>query len=282
MAFVTASLWALVVTVPLVWLMPAHFLLGTSRDGIAVAVLGGALYGLGTVMNGACVFGTAARVLSGKLSYAAALPGIALGAGLGGALGLPPPSQQTVSLLNQPTLGGWALLLLSAIVVAASLLRTVRAHTRGGLGITHILRAARWRTSVAMVVIGVTGGLLFAAGGPWSYPSLLRQLGNVTFGRPASFPVVSIIGPLALIAGGASSGPARRTLWLAPHQRRATCTLGVRRCCDGIRGKSHPRRQRCAALKWPTQPRLVLASARPTSLYAPRANLVHFPVAGLL
>ena len=53
-----------------------------------------------------------------------------------------------------------------------------------------------------MVVIGVTGGLLFAAGGPWSYPSLLRQLGNVTFGRPASFPVVSIIGPLALIAGG--------------------------------------------------------------------------------
>ncbi len=226
MAFVTASLWALVVTVPLVWLMPAHFVLGPSRDGIAVAVLGGALYGLGTVLNGACVFGTAARALSGNLSFSAALPGIALGAGLGGAFGLPPPSRQTVSLLNQPTLGGWALLLLSAIVVAAALLRTIRAHTRGGLGITHILRAARWRTSVAMVVIGVTGGLLFAAGGPWSYPSLLRQLGNLTFGRPASFPVVTIIGPLALIVGGASAAllggrfawrPIGPRNWHAPH-----------------------------------------------------------------
>jgi hypothetical protein len=56
-----------------------------------------------------------------------------------------------------------------------------------------------------MMIIGILGGVLFAGGGPWSYPTFLRQVGNLAFGRPTSFAVVTIIGPLALVAGGAFS-----------------------------------------------------------------------------
>ena len=202
-AFLTASLWALVVVVPMVWLLPDRFKLIPSYVGAAAALLGGALYGAGTVVNGACVFGTASRALSGNLSFFAALPGIAVGAGLGASLGIPPlRTEQTGSPLLEPSFGSVVLLLLATAEVLAALIGIARSLRQAGLTMSRLLRAARWRNSLAMMVIGVCGGLLFAAGGPWSYPSLLRQLGNLAFGRPASFAAVTIIGPLALLAGG--------------------------------------------------------------------------------
>src|SRR6476661_7976085 len=60
LAFVTASLWALVIVVPL-RVTRGSFVLSPSYDAAAVAVIGGALYGLGTSLNGACMFGTLRR-----------------------------------------------------------------------------------------------------------------------------------------------------------------------------------------------------------------------------
>ena len=45
LAFVTASLWALVIVVPLSWVTRGSFVLSPSYDAAAVAVIGGALYG---------------------------------------------------------------------------------------------------------------------------------------------------------------------------------------------------------------------------------------------
>jgi hypothetical protein len=53
-AFVTASLWALVLAVPLCWLTGNAAVLSPSFEVSAAAVLGGALYGLGTFINGGC------------------------------------------------------------------------------------------------------------------------------------------------------------------------------------------------------------------------------------
>ena len=128
LAFVTASLWALVVAVPLAWIAPGRFALSSSYEGIGLAVLGGALYGLGTVINGACVFGTAARALSGNLSFFAALPGIAVGTGVGASLELPLlRANQAASPLREPSLGGMALLLVAAMIVVVGARRN---HTQ--------------------------------------------------------------------------------------------------------------------------------------------------------
>jgi toxin CptA len=81
-AFITATLWALVIVVPLSWFSKGSVFLSPSYDISVAAFLGGALYGLGTFINGGCMFGTVGRIASGNLSFLAALPGIALGAGL--------------------------------------------------------------------------------------------------------------------------------------------------------------------------------------------------------
>jgi toxin CptA len=50
------------------------------------------------------------------------------------------------------------------------------------------------------------GGLLFATGAPWSYPALLKELGNLTFGQGATFAPAAIAGPFALFTGAIASG----------------------------------------------------------------------------
>src|ERR1700731_2845007 len=50
------TIWALVVVVPLSWLNQDLFFLSPSYDISAAAVLGGHLYGLGTFINGGCMF----------------------------------------------------------------------------------------------------------------------------------------------------------------------------------------------------------------------------------
>jgi uncharacterized membrane protein YedE/YeeE len=201
-AFVTATLWALVIVVPLGWFNRDSFFLGPSYDLSLAAILGGTLYGIGTFINGGCVFGTVARVASGNLSFLTALPGIAIGAGLGAAV-VPPHFAfvQSTSPLREPSFGGLAVLTVAAGFVGLAVVSIARTHRRAGVTARQVLCAARWRTAVAMMVIGVSGGLLFATGVPWSYPSLLQQVGNLTLGREAIFGPTTIIGPLALFAG---------------------------------------------------------------------------------
>jgi uncharacterized protein len=60
-AFITATLWALVIVVPLSWFSKGSIFLSPSYDISIAAFLGGALYGLGTFINGGCMFGTVAH-----------------------------------------------------------------------------------------------------------------------------------------------------------------------------------------------------------------------------
>jgi toxin CptA len=201
-AFVTAALWALVIVVPLSWLTKGSIFLSPSYEVSVAAFLGGALYGLGTFINGGCVFGTVARIASGNLSFLTALPGIALGAGLGDAVAFPHLALVPLdSPLREPGFVGFAVLMVAAGFVGWAMIGIVRTHRRAGLHVSQVLRASRWRTSVAMMIIGILGGLLFATGEPWSYPMLLRQAGNLTLGQEARFAPATIVGPLALLAG---------------------------------------------------------------------------------
>ena len=201
-AFVTASLWALVIVVPLSWFSRNSIFLSPSYDVSVAAFLGGALYGLGTFINGGCMFGTVARIASGNLSFVTALPGIALGAGLGTAVAFPHLAfVQVDSPLREPGLGGSVVLMVAAGFVSLAVVGIARTHRRAGLRAGQVLRASRWRTAIAMMVIGISGGLLFATGAPWSFPTLLRQVGNLALGQKVNFAPATIIGPLAVLAG---------------------------------------------------------------------------------
>jgi toxin CptA len=158
-------------------------------------MLGGALYGLGTFINGGCVFGTVARIASGNPSFLAALPGFALGAGLGTAAALPRLKLIAMeSPLREPGLGGFVILIVAAAFVGLAVAGITRTHRRAGLCIGQILRASRWRTSFAMMVLGILGGLLFATGAAWSYPALLNLNSAVSGFEAPVFAGASTIG----------------------------------------------------------------------------------------
>ncbi len=201
-AFVMAALWALAVVVPLGWFAGVPVVLSPSYEISAAALLGGALYGLGTFINGGCMFGTVSRIASGNLSFLTGLPGIALGAGLGATAAFPHLAFVPAdSPLREPSFGGFAVLLAAAGFAGLAVIGIVQTHRRAGLNAGQVLRASRWRTAVAMMVIGILGGLLFATGAPWSYPSFLRQAGNLALGHEARFAPATIAGPLAIFAG---------------------------------------------------------------------------------
>jgi uncharacterized membrane protein YedE/YeeE len=201
-AFVTAMLWVMVMVVPLSWYNKDAFFLSPSYDISVAAVLGGALYGLGTFINGGCLFGTVARIASGNLSFLTVLPGIAFGAGVGAAVAFPHlASVQADSPLRESSFGGFAVLMVAASFVALAVVSIARTHQRAGVTLGQVLRASRWRSAVAMMIIGILGGLLFATGAPWSYPMLLRQVGLLTWGHETTFAPTTIVGPLALLAG---------------------------------------------------------------------------------
>jgi hypothetical protein len=88
-------------------------------------------------------------------------------------------------------------LLLAAGLVGLTAAGIIRTHRRAGLHVGQVLRAARWPTSVAMTIIGVLGGLLFATGAPWSYSTLLR-LGEH---QEATLATATIVAPLGALAG---------------------------------------------------------------------------------
>jgi hypothetical protein len=201
-----ASLWALAVVVPLGWVLPEKFVMSPAYQVSWTTILAGIAYGLGAFISGACVFGICSRAVSGSLHFLAAVPGIAIGAALsikyGAATLLGAP--QSSPLAGQ---GAVSALGLAIAAPAAGLLawRLVKGHARAGLGLKRVLAAGRWRSSLALAVIGVAGGLLFATGETWHYPGLLRKGGAMIVGQSGVLAPATIVGPLALFSGAVAS-----------------------------------------------------------------------------
>ena len=217
-SFVLASLWAMTVVTALAWatgrVAPAHTF---TLDGLTV--LGAAGYGAGTMLNGACIFGTAARVLSGNLSFLATLAGIAIGGALGTILELRRlRSPIDASPLAEPTLAGAALIMTAACICVAAVWQFWSAQRRAGKRPGQWFAAARWETAVALPVIGVLGGLLLASNQPWNYPVLLRSLGALAAGVPFDVSAITVLGPLAFTIGGiAAARLGGRAAWQRPE-----------------------------------------------------------------
>ncbi len=169
---------------------PFTTIIGARIDRFAIA--GGVLFGLGSWINGHCAVGTLAALTSGRLSRLATLAAmfcaaIVLGPSMSKAALMLPDRAPLVSPLV-----GHALLALTIGVVLA------------GLAATYVYRRLGWRRPrggwsplVAMTVIGVSSGVLFALDQHWVYTSRLAELAD---GEPV-FTIGKMAGPAALIVG---------------------------------------------------------------------------------
>ena len=135
-----------------------------------LTIVGGVLFGLGAVVNGACLFGTVARFGSGEWAYASTPVGLFVGslatAGVRAADRLPHPSV---------VLAASAFSLMAA---AGLLLARLASH---GFAIRRRKRAILehiWSPHVATTVIGVTFLVAFVTAGHWDYADFLTELAH--------------------------------------------------------------------------------------------------------
>ena len=79
MLFLGATAWATLIVLPLYWLMPNKFSLSLTHHHTQIALLGGAILGMGAFLNKGCFFGTFVQLVSGNLNYLATLLGLSAG-----------------------------------------------------------------------------------------------------------------------------------------------------------------------------------------------------------
>jgi uncharacterized protein len=160
--FGMASLAGIAVLVPLSWshALPLHF--APPMKVTLLVGLGGFIFGLGAAVNGACVFGTLTKIVSGDFSYLFVLPGLWLGSvALGLAdLQLSPEVQAGSSFAHFSFVTGavWAFAAITIMV-----------------GFWLFARAGRVDKAVIMSGIGLSGGLLYALHPYWNYSSLVQN-----------------------------------------------------------------------------------------------------------
>lgn len=185
------------------------------------SVAGGALLGVGAVVNGACTTGTIARIGSGEYAFAVTIAGFFLGCLLGphlfgwAAATHVASTPQTTSLDHPVT----AVLGLTFVVAV-----TVRRWVTGGHeSLREFLRSA-WDPRTATVIIAVLFVALVQIYGAWSYTDLLGDISKgmtIQSAQRLAFLAVILAGA---ILGGRSLRGAKLIGPLAPRVLR--CGIG--------------------------------------------------------
>ena len=142
----------------------------------APTLAGGALFGLGAVVNGACAFGTVGHIGRGESGYLLVIPGFLAGAWLTSQTvpGLSPVPLDTASILVDPPWHVAATAVIAGFVVwsLARLWRGYRSRPTPRLGPPD----RPWPPALAMAVIGVANAVLMLLVGSWPYTVLLADI----------------------------------------------------------------------------------------------------------
>jgi uncharacterized protein len=192
-----ATLAAGLVAVPLAWSPVGAVLAGSTGLSIAL-VIGGIAFGLGAIINDACLLGSLGRLGNGE-SRLLALP-LGLTAGFLVTFGLYQPKFQSfASILSTPSTT--AAVILASFLVALVLLIAFLFRSA--------LKEAGTRTAaVSMVVLGITGGALYVLMPAWAYADLLLANLPLGLGRTQGAAVTTV---LAAVAGAVVSAHRKRT-----------------------------------------------------------------------
>lgn len=212
--FALAASAAMVVMGLAEWLGADPFmtLQGTAPDSLAVA--GGVLFGLGSILAGNCAMGLLGGLTRGELWHAGAIAAMFVAALLLG------PEMSSAALML-PARAPVPSPLTGHVVLALTLGGTV-----GAAAATYIYRRLGWNRPrggwsplIAMGVIGTASGLLFALDRQWVYTSRIAEIAyGGSWALGALFGLSALIGGMtsASVIGGTfrlQKGSGRQWLW---------------------------------------------------------------------
>lgn len=203
-ALVECAAWALIVLLLVEATGHIAHAAWPATGSILVAVVGGSLFGLGALVNGACAFGSAGRLAGGDVSFLLLIPGFVLGALAALQLGV------AVSLRHLPMshVRGWAFVMLVAALVLFAVWRISTAwRAAPTLGrVLGKLSAPRWPPGLAMAIIAFSNVGLMLIVVAWPYTNLLLDI-SIGRGMEITFRVALALVFLAgAIAGAVSAG----------------------------------------------------------------------------
>lgn len=201
LALLACSIWSLA-TLIITYLLGAHSFDHhyTYSPGV-LAALGGALFGAGSIANGACAFGSIARLGGGDLAFVATPVGFVIGAALISQIA-PIPDGLPVNDVIPENVFPIAGIIVGAFIAfsAYHALRIVK-NFKGAI---RVITAKRWRPFFAVAVIGVLNTFLAVVVVHWPYTSLLIDFASEGYSDQGVLKLILAI----FLLGGAVAGAA--------------------------------------------------------------------------
>ena len=229
MIFLGASAWATLTVLPLYWSMPEQLSLSLTHQNSLIAVIGGAVLGVGAFINKGCFFGTFVQLVSGNLNYISTLFGLALGTVVAHLyMNNYIPNDLTFTSISN--INTTALLWLAGMVIFALFMTfTAKVSSQSILKKITGLQPLNLQARFYMIVIGIGGGLLYATVSGWNYSDVLANTTTNMINENMKGPTTTaLISTIAMIVGGISAAISAKDFAIKPAQFFTTlfCFIG--------------------------------------------------------
>ncbi len=170
-AFIAASASAGLALLPCAWFFQDFVTLSKIHPVSTTTLVGGAFFGLGAFLNGACVFGTIAHISRGETNYLGSIVGMFLG-GLSAPFATSNAEVYSTSPLSSPTI---LAVLVWLAFIGILIHQLFSRHQLIRLNYFKLTAKYEWDPILSMTVIGMTGGVLYGTVGNWGYLTVLSQ-----------------------------------------------------------------------------------------------------------
>lgn len=211
-SFIRAGLWAFLTATLLDAVAPSSMTSLARYDFAWATALGAASFGIGAAINRGCALSTLSRLSTGEFSKLLTVLGFVLGAATA-AYGFEHGFWPTAAAMktSRPALGSGEAAFLA--LLAATLVYDLICSSR------KLFRRSGWRGLVlarhhppilGAALLGVSGGALSWAVGPWTYTVLTRELGYDLAGFPAAGFDNRLLGAIVLLV---VAGSVTSSLW---------------------------------------------------------------------
>jgi uncharacterized membrane protein YedE/YeeE len=175
MALLKAVLWVIAVSMPIMLFLPG---IAAPRPGYTItvsAIIGGFLFGVGAAVNGGCAFSTLGHLANGNLWMLTTIFGFCIGvAGLSIIVPIIEPSQVLTPLIFKgPKPLILTVLVLLWLFACWEIFRLWRSRAKDS-GWRQQLFSRYYRLSTAALLLGISGGVLYALHDSWTYSNMLK------------------------------------------------------------------------------------------------------------
>jgi uncharacterized membrane protein YedE/YeeE len=169
-------LWVIAVSMPILLSVPGTAAPHRNYAITVEAITGGFLFGVGAAINGGCAFSTLGYLASGNLWMLTTVFGFCMGvAGLFIMVPIIEPGQGLSSLpLRAPNLLNLTILALSWIFLCWEIIRLWKTRAKDRSWKQRIL-SRHYRLSTAALLLGFSGGVLYALHDSWTYTNALKR-----------------------------------------------------------------------------------------------------------